>query len=412
MKLLNKYLFTGILIIAGIYTAHSQNPGCNGIRYLHPVFDSLIITSDIIYGHNTTVGGISIDLKMDVYEPYPDSVNTRPVVFLVHGGGFTSGSKSGGRYVMLGKEYARKGYVAVSIDYRLYDLKMTPDSFLLKDAVVRGMSDLNAAMRYMHDDAEGQNLFRVDTSYYFLMGVSSGAIIANTTAYLDDINEADNQMKELIALHGGLQGNSSNNLEFRPKPKAVLNSSGGLFDYTYIDDDDPELISAHCPEDPVMPFKRDWLVMGGDSVIIAYGSYFLNAMANLNGVQNELLQVPGTVHVQYFLDTAIYNNMINTAVTVYQDIICADTGSGPPTVIGEQSKLLSASVYPNPANDYLNINDITSGEIELYNTLGMLAKRMQINGKQINIGDLNNGMYIMLIRSEGNIYRNKLLIKR
>lgn len=58
-------------------------------------------------------------LFMDAYLPPDDDRTERPLVVYIHGGGFTKGSRSTKNSVSALKAMARRGYVSVSIDYRL-----------------------------------------------------------------------------------------------------------------------------------------------------------------------------------------------------------------------------------------------------------------------------------------------------
>lgn len=57
-----------------------------------------------------------VDLKMDIYRP--EAANGAAVMF-IHGGGWTSGSKSGGSGSEMFGELVARGYVVASVDYRL-----------------------------------------------------------------------------------------------------------------------------------------------------------------------------------------------------------------------------------------------------------------------------------------------------
>ena len=59
------------------------------------------------------------DLKLDVYEPSDHAAQPRPAIILIHGGGWMSLDKS--TMKGMGNFLAREGYVAFSVDYRLYD---------------------------------------------------------------------------------------------------------------------------------------------------------------------------------------------------------------------------------------------------------------------------------------------------
>lgn len=72
---------------------------------------------------------------------------------------------------------------------------------------------------------------------------------------------------------------------------------------------------------------------------------------------------------------------------------------------------LEVSLYPNPANDVLNIemtNEVQS--IEIYNIQGQKVKAA--NQKQINIADLANGMYMIKIQDAENAIATKKFMKQ
>jgi len=263
----------------------------------------------------------------------------------------------------------------------------------------------------MLEDAASHNEYRIDSNNIFLCGASSGAIIANTTAYLDNLNEADGQMRQIIIEQGGLPGNSSSNYQFKPAPRAVFNSSGGMLDYTYIDANDPPLVSIHCANDPVMPFKRNWLIIMGDSVAKAYGSFFLHERGSMLEIENELIRVPGTIHMQYYLNPVYYDSLMNTSAEMFHNITCNDSGGGIPVKIPEQI-ISSSGIYPNPANQYVIIEDFQSGKVEIYNSVGLLVKRERMQQKRLELHDLKPGMYFLIVKQENVLKSHKLIISR
>lgn len=61
-----------------------------------------------------------LELKLDVYLPADDdSVTHRPLLLMMHGGGFFMGYKTEKAHVEWCRYFASLGYVAVSPDYRL-----------------------------------------------------------------------------------------------------------------------------------------------------------------------------------------------------------------------------------------------------------------------------------------------------
>lgn len=61
----------------------------------------------------------------------------------------------------------------------------------------------------------------------------------------------------------------------------------------------------------------------------------------------------------------------------------------------------SANVYPNPATDYLVINNVEHVNIEIINQLGQVVKRTELNGSvPLNLTDLERGNYFIRISSD------------
>ena len=98
-----------------LFTTHSiiaQN-GDGAHRYFDFVFDKVEVTSNIVYSKTTTIGGKSIELEMDIYEPKGDKTKKRPVLVFAHGGGFVGGHRSGVEYYC--DAYAKRGFGNITI---------------------------------------------------------------------------------------------------------------------------------------------------------------------------------------------------------------------------------------------------------------------------------------------------------
>ncbi len=76
---------------------------------------------------------------------------------------------------------------------------------------------------------------------------------------------------------------------------------------------------------------------------------------------------------------------------------------------------ISATVLiaPNPANNYIRISGIDSGYLTLTDISGkqVLSSEIKSDSERINIQALPSGVYILNIKSEGKIYRNKFIKK-
>ena len=136
----------------------------NGTRYVDEIFSNVTVTSNVIYGANIgilTQEPVLEDLTMDIYTPDGDDVTDRPVIVLLHTGTFlpaivngqATGDKSDNTLVELCTRLAKKGYVAVSANYRLgwNPLSEDPDvrTGTLAQAFYRGYQDAKTAVRYL-----------------------------------------------------------------------------------------------------------------------------------------------------------------------------------------------------------------------------------------------------------------------
>ncbi|HIK63208.1 MAG TPA: T9SS type A sorting domain-containing protein [Flavobacteriales bacterium] len=75
----------------------------------------------------------------------------------------------------------------------------------------------------------------------------------------------------------------------------------------------------------------------------------------------------------------------------------------------------TTEIYPNPANNVLNIVSYTVGieNIYIYNTNGQLVLANEVNANQIrlNTSTLSKGVYIVDIKSKDTSIKRKLIIE-
>src|SRR3989344_2459740 len=155
----------------------SINQVGTGSRYLVPVFSGVETTKNLRYGTNDR-------LQLDLYQPAGDTLAQRPVVILIHGGGFVAGSKEG--VAAEAEEFAKLGYVALAINYRLTG---AGNGFAINDpqlpnAVRDAQHDAQAAVRWVRKNAAQ---YRLDPNRIGVGGYSAGAM---TSLYLD-FNHSD-----------------------------------------------------------------------------------------------------------------------------------------------------------------------------------------------------------------------------
>ncbi|QAA83274.1 T9SS type A sorting domain-containing protein [Aequorivita sp. H23M31] len=84
-------------------------------------------------------------------------------------------------------------------------------------------------------------------------------------------------------------------------------------------------------------------------------------------------------------------------------------------VMGIESTLLKdVSIYPNPAQDILNISNAETSNIAIYDMLGrMIISKDNIEmNEQLNISNLSEGAYFVKISKEGNVTTKKFIVSK
>ncbi len=152
-------------------------PAGAATRYVDPMFATTVQTN-VVYGQSLQwPTNQLLDLRLDIARPTGDAATNRPAVLFVHGGGFVSGDKGGGTAWI--REYASRGYVAVSIDYRLrpgyyFDFANQNDA-IAQGAVLDAVNDAQAAVRWIRAHATDLG---VDPTRIAVTGSSAGAVTA------------------------------------------------------------------------------------------------------------------------------------------------------------------------------------------------------------------------------------------
>ena len=164
-------------------------PGDAPLRYRDELPGvSVSVTRDIVY--STAQDGVANELALDVYQPTPDTVTRRPLVVFVHGGGFRGGDKERDKVVTLARDYARRGYVTASINYRLLNTDdgtgppCSGSDCPQAVAAVAAQHDAQAAIRFLRKNASS---YGIDSERVGIAGTSAGA----GTALLVAVNAED-----------------------------------------------------------------------------------------------------------------------------------------------------------------------------------------------------------------------------
>ncbi len=214
---------------------HGEQP------YLDKVYE-VQVTSDVTYG----VGGIDFSpergaaryraLKLDIYQPIAEKKQPRPALIMAFGGAFHRGSKSlevfdgenpSTAVAEYCREFARRGYVCFSIDYRLMQEAPDPGTtpFLLPgqpqnsdrinfvrnilglppstqqmiaDTLEAATDDMTKAVNFVRSQSRTYN---VDIIRIVIGGFSAGAAIALNSAFAERAPVA-----AVVALSGRIAG--------------------------------------------------------------------------------------------------------------------------------------------------------------------------------------------------------------
>jgi len=93
-----------------------------------------------------------------------------------------------------------------------------------------------------------------------------------------------------------------------------------------------------------------------------------------------------------------------------------EQGSGTTTAITNVNKQVSVSVFPNPAKDVLmvNVSDIETGTVTLYDIQGRLVMDQVISGAalQLSTTSLPNGIYVLSVVADKASYTTRVVITR
>ena len=144
-------------------------------RYLDEITQDVSVTSNVLYGTNIgiiTQSPAQENLYMDVYQPSVDTATNRPVVIILHTGSFLpaiingqpTGSKTDNAIVAMCEGFAKKGYVAIALDYRLGWNPVSPSEDVRRSTLIqaayRSLQDVKTAVRFLRKSViEGENLY-------------------------------------------------------------------------------------------------------------------------------------------------------------------------------------------------------------------------------------------------------------
>ena len=330
----------------------------------------------------------------------------------------------------------------------------------------RGVQDAKGALRYL---IENQSTYDIDPSNVYVFGESAGAFISMGVAYMDveaekpascyalnnvnaphsnlysmclqgstfeiPIQDMDLSRPDLGSIHGNLNPSSEPYII-----KGVGSFYGGLFSDLFSEKsyfDTPKLYLFHQPADLIVPYNANDLLAGFNACSVnpggcaqilhrpfSYGGFGINNMIdtlNINASHKPEIRAEFTSNnatcVQQVLDPntgghqfdSYWNRTVSLADFFAQDIGPNDCAS---LSLADNNFTSSISVYPNPTNDLFFISHHSNKvQIFLFDAQGkLLREKSGINNEEaISIGDLNNGVYYLRVKTDSQISSHKLI---
>ena len=308
----------------------------NGVRYIDEVFPEVTVTSNVQYGTNITVitalQGLAPapqPLVLDLYEPTGDTQTNRPLILYFHTGNFLPqyvngsalGTKTDSATVAICTEFAKKGYVVASCDYRAgwnpTAATQTERTLQLIQAAYRGVQDSRTAVRFFRKSvAEDNNPFGVGTDKIAMFGEGTGGYITLASAGISGYNDiilddagapiakffydpGDGSSIPMViesihgdpnattdtyapASSGGFQLCMANHVGYSSEFNFQMNMGGALGDLNWLDEGDSPSVSFHAPHDPFAPYETAVLIVPvtSEPVVEVSGAYDIHAEIN------------------------------------------------------------------------------------------------------------------------------------
>jgi para-nitrobenzyl esterase len=422
MTFLRLFKALALVFIAQLHplSIAAQNAlGCDGQRYLLDKFTDTTMTT-VKFGSNFNVQynpgfpAQEVDLYMDIVQPKGDTLSKRPVIVWAFGGGFIFGERRDMRPFC--QAYAKKGYVCVTIDYRLWSAIAggTPDSTKLTPVIIGAVHDMKAAVRLLRSTAANGNPYKIDVNNIIVGGISAGAITAMITAHMDSTDPITPEIRAVIANRGGFEG-KTNTLTTSSAVKGVISMSGALPRREWINAGDPPFAACHGTNDPTVAYGYGKNVYGfygdGDGTCAPYAASL--------GVPAVLVTVPNGGHVDIYNTTGPFASYAvlwaEKMTTFMHKLVCGLTPL--PT---QDIKNESLTFFPNPGNSEMSLkfNQNTEGgqfDVEAFDALGrsvLSLKNQSADAFRLRKSDVGGaGFYSVKIRFEGsdNVIVKKVL---
>ncbi|TSA32018.1 MAG: alpha/beta hydrolase [Opitutales bacterium] len=214
---------------------------------------TVAIMKDVAY-----LGGTRKE-KADIYRPLDhDKAKLLPGIIVIHGGGFNDGDKARGRELNISENLALKGYVCMSINYKL---RRTSGQVTWPQSVY----DAKAAVRYLRKEAANLG---VDSERIGVIGCSAGcnlSMMLATTGPADGFDavkgepyqEVSARVTCAIGFYGAVDLMNYHDMKMFAKTREEapeLYKKGSPI--SYLDAKDPPMLLVHGTADVTVPLSQ------------------------------------------------------------------------------------------------------------------------------------------------------------
>ncbi len=408
------------LLLLAQLTAAAQD--CS-IPFTVPMFP-VQSESDILYGVQPRYNGAPDSLRLNLYKPVGDGQTERPLLIVIHGGGFVGGHRD--EMNDLCQSMASMGWAAATISYRLgyygtgiLDPPYAYDADEFRRATYRAMQDTRGAIRFLKERHLQDS---TSTTNVLLIGFSAGGVAALHAAYL--VTPAE---KPAAA---GAIGDVQHFFDFFPRPdlgpiEGALNQNGydaqvlgvasvfgALLDGAMIESaDDPALYMYHQTDDPVVgcgvqqPYHGIPFGPSGNLPWI-HGSCAIDAHVQTLGFASGRYQFHlhnGNAH-----DIHDPAGVLVESLHWMRELFC---GLG--VSVEETNSAQRSILFPNPSDGRFKLwlpDDESSAEIEVFDVAGKRVAQMRTTNAEIDLGPLMDGTYLARVKTGGKTWTERVVI--
>jgi acetyl esterase/lipase len=277
LSVVSLFFVLSIISVTSLKTALAENKG-------H------ILETDVVYGK-----GGDTELKLDIAYP-KQGEGPFPALVFIFGGGWIAGVRQQYSYEIV--EAAEKGYVALTIDYRLLVEK---ENGKPKYPFPAQVHDGKCAVRWLRANA---TTYKIDPDHIGVVGYSVGAHLALMLGLTDVSGNLEGECGQLdyssrVQAVVSLSGFSDLVYWDNVAPGGFIEFLGGTFEevpeqyiaaspVNHVSKDDPPVLSIHGEEDMMVPVKQAKL---------------LDAKMKEVGASHILLIIKGVGHVALVNDT-------------------------------------------------------------------------------------------------------------